>query len=63
MAIELGSEPEAGRHAPSGPRFGQRGTHTLVAGATGSGKTFTLAWITTLAICVWDVGDRGGPEG
>ena len=36
VAIELGGEGA--------------GTHTLVAGATGSGKTFTLAWITTLAI-------------
>ena len=36
VAIELGGEGA--------------GAHTLVAGATGSGKTFTLAWITTLAI-------------
>ncbi len=36
VAVELGGE--------SG------GTHTLVAGATGSGKTFTQAWIATLAI-------------
>jgi type IV secretory pathway TraG/TraD family ATPase VirD4 len=36
VAIELGSDGG--------------GTHTLVAGATGSGKTFTQAWITTLAI-------------
>ncbi|HEV3320675.1 MAG TPA: type IV secretion system DNA-binding domain-containing protein [Solirubrobacteraceae bacterium] len=28
---------------------GEGGAHTLVAGATGSGKTFTQAWITTLA--------------
>jgi hypothetical protein len=36
MAIELGGDGG--------------GAHTLVAGATGSGKTFTQAWITTLAI-------------
>jgi hypothetical protein len=36
VAIELGGE--------------DGGTHTLVAGATGTGKTFTQAWITTLAI-------------
>ncbi len=36
VAIELGGEGG--------------GTHTLVAGATGSGKTFTQAWIATLAI-------------
>ncbi len=36
VAIELGGEGG--------------GTHILVAGATGSGKTFTQAWITTLAI-------------
>ncbi len=42
------------------------GTHTLVAGATGSGKTFTQAWILTLAIAygmsaivVDPKGDRG----
>ncbi len=32
------------------PVSASAGTHTLVAGATGSGKTFTQAWITTLAI-------------
>jgi conjugal transfer pilus assembly protein TraD len=36
VAIELGNEGA--------------GTHTLVAGATGSGKTFTMAWIATAAI-------------
>jgi hypothetical protein len=52
VAIELGSDGG--------------GTHTLVAGATGSGKTFTQAWITTLAIAygmsaivVDPKGDRG----
>ncbi|MGA2163577.1 MAG: type IV secretion system DNA-binding domain-containing protein [Solirubrobacteraceae bacterium] len=35
-AIELGEE--------------RGGTHTLVAGATGSGKTFTQAWITMAAV-------------
>jgi hypothetical protein len=36
VAIELGGEGG--------------GTHTLVAGATGSGKTFTQTWIATLAV-------------
>ncbi len=36
VAIELGNEGA--------------GTHTLVAGATGSGKTFTMAWIAMAAI-------------
>ncbi len=40
VAIELGGGER---------QRGQR-TYTLVAGATGSGKTFTHAWITTLAI-------------
>jgi type IV secretory pathway TraG/TraD family ATPase VirD4 len=52
VAIELGDEGA--------------GTHTLVAGATGAGKTFTQAWITTAAITcgmsaivVDPKGDRG----
>ncbi len=65
VAIELGGA-EAGGHAPAAladlgmrakrvsphsvPVSASGGTHTLVAGATGSGKTFTQTWITTLAI-------------
>jgi type IV secretory pathway TraG/TraD family ATPase VirD4 len=52
VAIELGAEGA--------------GTHTLVAGATGAGKTFTQAWIVTAAITygmsaivVDPKGDRG----
>jgi hypothetical protein len=44
-SIELGGAAEAGRHAPSAS-----GTHTLVVGATGAGKTVTQTWIATRAI-------------
>jgi hypothetical protein len=67
VAIELGGDAAAGRHSPSASiPVSASGTHTLVAGATGSGKTFTQAWITTLAIAygmsaivVDPKGDRG----
>jgi hypothetical protein len=51
VAIELGGA-EAGRHGPAAriPVSASGGTHTLVAGATGSGKTFTQAWITMAAV-------------
>jgi hypothetical protein len=42
---------EAGRHSPSARiPVSASGTHTLVVGATGSGKTVTQTWIATRAI-------------
>jgi TraM recognition site of TraD and TraG/Helicase HerA-like C-terminal len=65
-ASRTGGSPEAGGHSPSTEAGGHSpsaripvsasipvsagGTHTLVAGATGSGKTVTLTWIVTRAI-------------
>jgi Type IV secretion-system coupling protein DNA-binding domain len=55
VSIELGGAggagSEAGRHAPAARiPVSASGTHTLVAGATGSGKTVTQTWIATRAI-------------
>jgi hypothetical protein len=65
VSIELGGATEAARHAPAAlADLGMRaervspqsvpvsasGTHTLVVGATGSGKTVTQTWIAGRAI-------------